>query len=114
VENNYNPNIPKWANVNYPITSMYDDAHVNVIEALPFQTNHKSKEIKREKKNPKCKSYNFMDSTKLAQILYKISGFYRIKKYVITECPHINSDLRDGFVRQVGQQMLDKGSIEQP
>jgi maltose-binding protein MalE len=52
VENNYDPNIPKWANVNYPITSMYDDAHVNVLEeALPFQTNHISKRIKREKKS---------------------------------------------------------------
>jgi hypothetical protein len=53
VENNYNSNIPKWANVNYLRTSMYDDAHVNVLEeALPFQKNHISKRIKRGKKNP--------------------------------------------------------------
>jgi len=46
VENNYNPNIPKWANVNYLRTSMYDAAHLDVLEeALPFQTNHKSKGI---------------------------------------------------------------------
>jgi hypothetical protein len=26
VEDNYDSNIPKWAYVNYPRTSMYDDA----------------------------------------------------------------------------------------
>jgi hypothetical protein len=38
VENNYNPNIPKWANMNYLWMYVYDDAQVNVLEeALPFQ-----------------------------------------------------------------------------
>jgi len=46
---------------------------VNVLEeALPFQTNHKSRGIKREKKNPKRKSYDSMDSTRLFK---KIPGF---------------------------------------
>jgi hypothetical protein len=41
---------------------------VNVLnEALPFQTNNKSRGIEREKKNPKRRSYDFMDSTKLVQ-----------------------------------------------
>jgi len=32
---------------------MYDDAHVDVLEeALPFQTNHKSKGIEWERRNP--------------------------------------------------------------
>jgi hypothetical protein len=53
-----------------------------------------------------------MDSAKLAQILSKLCAFYRIRKHVITKCPHIDSDLKDGFVRQVGQQMLDRGSME--
>jgi len=115
VENNYDPNIPKWANVNYPIASMYDDAHVDVLEeALPFQTNHKKKGIKRERKNPKHRNYDSMDLAKLAQILFLNCAFYRIRKHVIKECPHINSEMRDGFVRHVGQQMLDKSFIEQP
>lgn len=50
MENNYDPNIPKWENVNYSITSMYDDAHVDVLEeALPFQENHISKGIQNIK-----------------------------------------------------------------
>jgi hypothetical protein len=37
VDNNYDPNIPKWVDVNYPKTFMYDDAQVNVLkEALPI------------------------------------------------------------------------------
>jgi hypothetical protein len=43
---------------------MYDDAHVNVLEP-----NIGAKEW-GEKKNPKCKSYNFMDSTKFVQVLF--------------------------------------------
>jgi hypothetical protein len=50
VENNYDLNIPEWAGASYPITSMYDDAHVNVLEeALPFQTDHIGKGIGRKK-----------------------------------------------------------------
>jgi hypothetical protein len=55
-----------------------------------------------------------MDSAKLAQILSKICAFYRIRKHVITECPQIDREMKDGFVRQVGQQMLDRSFIEQP
>jgi hypothetical protein len=37
MDNNYDPNIPKWANVNYPKSFMYDYAQVNVLkEALPI------------------------------------------------------------------------------
>jgi hypothetical protein len=50
MENNYDPNIPKWVDANYPRTSLYD-AKVNVLEeALPFQSNHRNKGIKGEKK----------------------------------------------------------------
>jgi len=49
VEDNYDPNILEWVGVNYPRTSMYDDAHVNVLEdALPFQMDHISKGIGRK------------------------------------------------------------------
>jgi hypothetical protein len=40
VEDNYDPNILEWANVNCLRIFMYDDAQVNVLEeALPFQMN---------------------------------------------------------------------------
>ncbi len=40
MEDNYDPNILKWADVNCLKTFMYDDAQVNVLEeALPFQMN---------------------------------------------------------------------------
>jgi len=49
VEDNYNPNIPKWGYANYPRTFTYDDAQMNVIEeGLPFQMDHKSKGIRKE------------------------------------------------------------------
>lgn len=68
MEDNYDLDILEWGNVNYPRTFLYDDAQVNVLnEALPFQTNNKSRGIEREKKNPKRRSYDFMDSTKLVQ-----------------------------------------------
>jgi len=51
MEDNYDLNFPKWANANYPKTSLYD-AQVNVMEeALPFQSNHKNKGIKGGKKS---------------------------------------------------------------
>ncbi len=33
--------------------------------------------------------------------------FCRIRGHNITKCPQINSEVRDGFVRHVGQHMLD-------
>jgi hypothetical protein len=45
LEDNYNPNIPKGVDANCPRTFVYDDAQVNVLE-------HKSRIIRREKKNP--------------------------------------------------------------
>ncbi len=42
--------------MNYLKTSIYDDAQVNVLEmTLPFQTDHKSRGIEREKRNLKCR-----------------------------------------------------------
>jgi hypothetical protein len=48
-------------------------------EALPFQSNHKNKGIKREK-NPECKCYDYVDLIRLVQtfseeyVLKKIKG----------------------------------------
>ncbi len=67
---NYDRTIPKWVNKNYPRTSVYDDAQVNILEeALPFQMNNKSKGIEIHTRDPKHKSYNFEDSTKLGQTI---------------------------------------------
>jgi hypothetical protein len=42
VDDNYDPSTPKWVDMNYPRTFVYDDAHVNVLEeALPFKVNKK-------------------------------------------------------------------------
>jgi hypothetical protein len=60
VGDNYNPSIPKWVDMNYPKTLVYDDAQVNVLEeALPLQMNNRSKGIKRDRKNLECKTYDF-------------------------------------------------------
>jgi hypothetical protein len=60
VDDNYDPNIPEWVDVNYRRTFVYDDAHVNVLEeALPLNMNNRSKQIKKDRKNPKCRSYEF-------------------------------------------------------
>jgi hypothetical protein len=37
-----------------------------------------------------------------------------LEKDVIIECPQIDNEMRDGFVRHVAQQMLDRGFIEKP
>ncbi len=114
MEKNYNTNNPKWVDANYPITSMNDDVQVNVLEeALPFQTNHINKRAGKKIRNPKHRSYNFMDSNRLVQTLFKIYVFYRIRRCVITKCPHIDSEVKDGFVRHVGQQMLEIDHVEQ-
>ncbi len=81
MENNDDPNIPKWVDANYPRTYMYDDVQVNVLEeALPLQTNHKSKGIRKVRRNPKHMNYDYMDSARLAQILSKTCAFYKVKR----------------------------------
>jgi hypothetical protein len=60
VDDNYNFNIPKWVNTNYPKTLVYDDAQVNVLKkTLPLEMNNRSKGIKRDRKNLECRSYDF-------------------------------------------------------
>ncbi len=60
MDDNYNPSIPKWVYTNYPKTLVYDDAQVIVLEkALPLYMNYRSKGIKRDRKNLKCRSYDF-------------------------------------------------------
>jgi hypothetical protein len=37
MDDNYNLNIPKWVDMNFPKTFMYDNAQVNVLEeGLPL------------------------------------------------------------------------------
>jgi hypothetical protein len=82
MEDNDNPNIPQWAYANYLRTFMYDDAQANVLEkALPLQTDHKSKGIKKVKRNPKHMNYDYMDSTRLVQFFSKTCVFYRVRKH---------------------------------
>jgi hypothetical protein len=53
VDDNCNPSILEWVDLNYLRTSMYDDAQVNVLkEALPLHKNNRSKRIKKDKRNP--------------------------------------------------------------
>jgi hypothetical protein len=94
-----------WVDMNYPKTFVYDDAHVNVLEeeALPFQMNNKSRGIERDKRNPKYRNYNFKDLTILAQTLSRIYSFYRVGGHIIPKCLQIDSEIRDGFVKHVGQ-----------
>jgi len=49
-----------------------------------FVIMNKSKQIKKDKRNPKHKSYNFEDLAKLAQTLFKIFVSCRVKKHIIT------------------------------
>jgi hypothetical protein len=94
---------------------VYDDAQVNVLEeALPPQMNNTSKRIKTDRKNPKHRSFNYEDSTRLAQTLSKIFAFCRVRGHIITKCSQIDNEAKDGFVKHVGQQMLDSDFVEQP
>jgi hypothetical protein len=38
----------------------------------------------------------------------------RVSGHVITKCPQIDSEVKDGFIKHVGQQMLDKDFVKQP
>jgi len=74
---------------------------VNVLEeALPIPTNNKTRGLEI---NPKHRSYNFENLTMLVQTSFKICVFYKVKRHVVIECPLINSEVKDGFVRYVGQ-----------
>jgi hypothetical protein len=88
---------------------------MNVLEeALLISTNNKSNQIEKDRKNSKHRSYNSKDLARLAQTLFRICVFCRIKIHIIIECLHIDNEVRDGFVRHVGQQMLDRDYVEQP
>jgi hypothetical protein len=82
MEDNDDPNIPKWVDVNYPRTFMYDDAQANALEeALPLQINHKSRGIRIVRRNPKHTNYDCMDSARLAQIISKTCVFYIVRRH---------------------------------
>ncbi len=40
--------------------------------------------------------------------------FCRVKGHGIIECPKIDSEVRDAFVRHLGQQILERDYVEQP
>jgi len=102
MENNYDPNIPKWANANYPRTSLYD-AQVNVMEkAYHFNQTIRTKESKG-KKNLECKCYDYVDSVRFVQIFSKIYVLKKIRGCVIIKCLEIENEVKDEFVRYVGQ-----------
>ncbi len=85
MDNNYDPNIPKWVDANYPRNFMYDDAQVNVLEeALPIQINHRRKGIRKERRNPKLRINDYEDLTMLAQILSQICVLCKVRGHVIT------------------------------
>jgi hypothetical protein len=45
---------------------------VNILEeTLPFRLNDKSRGLERERKNPKHRNYDHVDSTRLVQTLLK-------------------------------------------
>jgi hypothetical protein len=46
--------------------------------------NNKNRQIKRDRKNPKCENYNSKDLIELVQTLFRIYTFYRIRGYIIT------------------------------
>jgi hypothetical protein len=50
----------------------------------------------------------------LAQTLSRICVFCRIRRHVITKCPQIDNEVRDGFVRHEGLKMLNRDDVEQP
>jgi len=39
----------------------------------------------------------------LVQTLSRIYAFYRVRGHIITKCPHIDSEVKDGFVKHMGQ-----------
>jgi hypothetical protein len=55
-----------------------------------------------------------MDLARLPQTLSKIRVFCTIGEHVIIKCPQIDNEMKDGFVRHVGQQKLDKDFGEKP
>ncbi len=63
---------------------------------------HISRGIRRERRNPNCRSYDFMYLVKLVQTFSKIYVFYKVKGHVITKCPQIDKEVRDGSIRHVG------------
>lgn len=88
MDDNYNPSILKWVDKNYSTNFVYNDAHVNVLEeALSVLTNNRNKGLERNRRNPKCKSYNYEDSTTLVHTISRICAFYRVRGHVITRCP---------------------------
>jgi hypothetical protein len=63
---------------------MDDGAHMNVLtEELPFQMDHGSKGIGKERRNLECKSYDYVDTCKLAQILSKICVLCKVRGHVL-------------------------------
>jgi hypothetical protein len=59
---------------------MYNDAEVNILKkTLPLQMDHTKKKIKRERRNPKCKTYENEYLAKLVQAFSKICVFCKVR-----------------------------------
>jgi hypothetical protein len=71
-------------------------------EALLIPTNNRNRRFEKNKKDPKRWSYDSENSAMLAQTCSKICAFCKVGGHVIIECPLINSEVKDGFVRYVG------------
>jgi len=56
-------------------------------DALPFQTDNRSRRIKKDKRNLECKSYSYEDLVVLVQTFFRFCAFCRIIEHVIIECP---------------------------
>jgi len=69
-------------------------------EALPIPTNNRCRRLERDLE---CRSYNFGYLAMLAQTSFRICVFCKVRGHVIIECPLINNEVKDGFVRYVGQ-----------
>jgi hypothetical protein len=40
--------------------------------------------------------------------------FYRIRRHGVTKCPYIDTEVKGGFVKHVGQLMLNRDFVKQP
>jgi hypothetical protein len=102
-------NIPEWTYANYPRMFLYNDAQVNIIEeALPFPLDHKSKGIQN------AKVMIIWIQPSWLKLFPKFVFFCKVKGHGIIECPKIDSEVKEVFVKHVGQQMLERHYVEQP
>jgi len=89
-------------------TSERSKGDITISKGSHMQKNQK------KRRNPKHKNYDYEYSMRLVKKNSKICAFYRGRGHVITKCPWIDSEMRDGFIRHVGQKMLNINFVGQP